>query len=454
MRNLLLYFLVFSIVSCGQENKSADRDEIEPIQVANSAPLNTNVKAVEHFQVQGDLRVEDRSLLEPKPFDKLTESVQAKLTKEGKLINILNDDGTIYVVDAAVTNRSVNQQGFISSRNIAYSKAVLKAKTKILRVLGEVVKSEKNFQDYFNDGSGGIDPALVEKASYLDKLKAVADKSLDRALEELGVDKSEIMLMNQGKKEEQYRNAYSSLLETYGAALMNGVTTVKIVEGDLGNDYQVAVCLKFSPAQSLEAANQNNLGATKEVFGSDAVKKLQTIKPEKLISNLGAQLFKDDNGKRFLVGFGQASVRQSDKNQSRYEMAGYRKARLNALSSIKDFIAEDLSFQEIASSVEKSRGYFDGTTEEYYEDKMNLLIEAKSTTAKISTMDLRQWKGIHPVSKNLVVGYMIVLTSDTTIEFERPNSSSQNKSTNSNKSSGPTSKSEFLESSDLEGEDF
>ena len=85
---------------------------------------------------------------------------------------------------------------------------------------------------------------------------------------------------------------------------------------------------------------------------------------------------------------------------------------------------------------------------------MNLLIEAKSTTAKISTMDLRQWKGIHPVSKNLVVGYMIVLTSDTTIEFERPNSSSQNKSTNSNKSSGPTSKSEFLESSDLEGEDF
>ena len=103
MRNLLLYFLVFSIVSCGQENKSADRDEIEPIQVANSAPLNTNVKAVEHFQVQGDLRVEDRSLLEPKPFDKLTESVQAKLTKEGKLIQdfkLMNHKNSTHVLNA------------------------------------------------------------------------------------------------------------------------------------------------------------------------------------------------------------------------------------------------------------------------------------------------------------------------------------------------------------------
>ena len=92
--------------------------------------------------------------------------------------------------------------------------------------------------------------------------------------------------------------------------------------------------------------------------------------------------------------------------------------------------------------------YFDGTTDEYWVDKMNLLIEAKSTTIKMSTIPIRQWKGVHPISKNLVVGNIVVLTEDNTIEFEKP------KSTGQNKSSGSTDKSDFLESSDLEGEDF
>ena len=84
---------------------------------------------------------------------------------------------------------------------------------------------------------------------------------------------------------------------------------------------------------------------------------------------------------------------------------------------------------------------------------MNLLIEAKSTTIKMSTIPIRQWKGVHPISKNLVVGNIVVLTEDNTIEFEKSKSNDQNNST-TNKSSGSTDKSDFLESSDLEGEDF
>ena len=455
MRNLILIFLVISTLACGQQEKGADRNEIQPILVAESnGSVSSDVSAVEHFGFSGDLTVEDRSLIVPTPFDKLQESVQAKLMKDGKLINIQNDDGTIYVVEAASTNRSINEQGFITSRNIAYSRAVLKAKTKILQLLGETVRSEKDLSDYYNDGSGGPDPDLMQKASYIDKLKAVASKSLDRALEELGADKSEIMQMNQEQKEKMYSNEFRLLIETYGAALMNGVTTVKIVEGDNGNDYQVAVCIKFSPEQSRQAANQSNLGASKDIFNSDAVKKLQSIDTDKLISSLGAQLFKDDNGKRFLVGFGQASVRKSDRNQSRYEMAGYRKARLRAISSIKDFLSEDLVYQEVSEEAEKSISYFDGTTDEYWVDKMNLLIEAKSTTIKMSTIPIRQWKGVHPISKNLVVGNIVVLTEDNTIEFEKSKSNGQNKSSTTNKSSGSTDKSDFLESSDLEGEDF
>ena len=134
MRNLILIFLAIGTIACGQQEKGADRDEIQPILVAESnGSVSSDVNAVEHFGVSGDLTVDDRSLIVSTPFDKLQESVQAKLMKDGKLINIQNDDGTIYVVEAASTNRSTNEQGFITSRNIAYSRAVLKAKTKILQ---------------------------------------------------------------------------------------------------------------------------------------------------------------------------------------------------------------------------------------------------------------------------------------------------------------------------------
>lgn len=451
IKNIIYFLTVLIVFSCGQEAKQgAERTGIQPIKLSDEPSVNSNVEPIAHFDVSEDLNVENLSEIVDTPLDKLRESVQAKLMKDGKMLNAINDDGSIYVVDAAATNRSSNQSGFITSRNIAYSRALLKAKTGILFLLGETVRSEKNLSDYGNDGSGGSDPDLYKKASTLDKIKEVASKSLDRALEELGADKSEIMQMNQDQKEKMYSYEYGQLLETYGASMMNGVTTVKIVEGDSGNDYQVAVCIKFSPEQSAEAANQQSLGASKEIFNSNAIKKLQNISSDKLVSNMGAQLFKDDNGKRFLVGFGQASVKKVNRNQSRLEMSGYRKARLRAISQIKDFLSEDLVFQEIQEEAEKSIQYFDGTSSEYFVDKMNLLIEAKSTTIKMSTLPIRQWKGVHPISKNVVVGQIIVLTEDNTIDFAKPKGKSANKT---NKKSS-TKKSKFLESSDLEDEDF
>ena len=451
IKNIIYFLTVLIVFSCGQEAKQgAERTEIQPIKLSDEPSVNSNVEPIAHFDVSEDLNVENLSEIVDTPLDKLRESVQAKLMKDGKMLNAINDDGSIYVVDAAATNRSSNQSGFITSRNIAYSRALLKAKTGILFLLGETVRSEKNLSDYGNDGSGGSDPDLYKKASTLDKIKEVASKSLDRALEELGADKSEIMQMNQDQKEKMYSYEYGQLLETYGASMMNGVTTVKIVEGDSGNDYQVAVCIKFSPEQSAEAANQQSLGASMEIFNSNAIKKLQNISSDKLVSNMGAQLFKDDNGKRFLVGFGQASVKKVNRNQSRLEMSGYRKARLRAISQIKDFLSEDLVYQEIIEQAEKSIQYFDGTSSEYIVDKMNLLIEAKSTTIKMSTLPIRQWKGVHPISKNVVVGQIIVLTEDNTIDFAKPKGKSANKT---NKKSS-TKKSKFLESSDLEDEDF
>ena len=111
--------------------------------------------------------------------------------------------------------------------------------------------------------------------------------------------------------------------------MIKGVSVIKIVEGEIGrNDYQIAVCVKYSPEQQAQASNQENLGASKEVFNSKIVKKLISTNSEKLISKLGAQVFSDENGNRFLLGFGQASVRKVEKNQSRYVQSGKGKGAI------------------------------------------------------------------------------------------------------------------------------
>ena len=66
MRNLILIFLVISALACGQQEKGADRNEIQPILVAESnGSVSSDVSAVEHFGFSGDLTVEDRSLIVP-----------------------------------------------------------------------------------------------------------------------------------------------------------------------------------------------------------------------------------------------------------------------------------------------------------------------------------------------------------------------------------------------------
>ena len=314
----------------------------------------------------------------------------------------------------------------------------------------EALTSGRSFSSFENYGTGGQDPDAIKKASYLDKLKEVADKSLDRALQELGVDDSEIAKLNGTQKEQMYNNSYNSLASSYVAEMLKGVTIVKIVEGEIGNvDYQVAVCIKYSPEQQAEAHNQQALGASKEVFNSKTLEKLRTLEPEKLISKLGAQIFKDENGNRFLVGFGQTSVQKVNKNQSRRIQMGERKARLDALQNMKNFLGEDLVTKEIRSISEKDIQYADNSQEYFSEDSYRTLINSKTSTIDIQSTPLRTWRAIHPVSKHLVVGTMVVLTKSNNLNFSTSGTSSSKGSTNS-----ATEKSDFIESDDLDGEDF
>lgn len=443
---LLIISVLFSCSSRDSENQDSSADTIVPESAEESSVSNDggNINSVAHFPVAEDLSL-DNSVIIDLPSDKLAESVTAKLQSKGKSLNTVNSDGSVYIIGTASTGVPSNKSGFISSRNIAFAKAEMRAKVELLRLSGEVITSERN-SALVSKNIQGSDPDASSKASMIEKAAAVVDKSLDKALLELGVSDSEISSMNQEAKEKRYSENFYNYVSSYVGSMIKGVSVIKIAEGEVGSsDYEVAVCVKYSPEQQEEAADIKNLGASKEVINSNTVKNIQSLAAEKLISKLGAQFFKDENGNKFILGFGQSSVQKSSQRQSNFINIGRRKARLQAIENIKNLLSEDLVGKEISESIEKISEFQSGEQSLYTEENFSELIKSKRSSIKLNTMNIRDWKGNHPVSNSLVVGTIVILTEQNNVDF---NSTTETKKVNE------TQKSDYKVSEDIEGEDW
>ena len=435
-----LLFLIFPLlVGCGGSDSNIDSNA-NNIQIEKE---DTSSKEKPAITINEDLSI-DNSVITDLPSDMLKETISSLLQAKGKSLNTINSDGSIYIIASASTAVPVNSSGFIASRNIAFSKAEMRAKTELLRLTGEVITSERN-SSLISRNKQGNDPDAVRKASFIEKVSTLADKSIDKALKELGVSDTEISALNQSQKEKRYNESFYNYTSSFVASMIKGVSVVKIAEGEVGNnDYQIAVCVKYSPEQQSEAAALSSLGATESVLNSNVVSKLKSLEAEKLMSKLGAQFFKDENGKRFVVGFGQSAVQKSDQRQSNFINIGRRKARLQAIENIKNLLAEDLVGKEIDENVEKITEFQDGEQSLYTESNYSELIQSKKSSIKMNTMNLSDWQGTHPVSNSFVVGTIVILTESNNLNFADDTQADSKK----------TKKSEYKVSSDIEGEEL
>lgn len=444
MKKLILFLSIIIFLSCGGNTNKKDTNAKNISEEKPTVESSTNA-GTQHFPVSEDLSL-DNSVIVDLPSDKLSETINSILGKKGKSMNTVNQDGSIYIIGTASTGVPVNSNGFITSRNIAFSKAELRAKMELLRLSGEVITSERN-SALVSKNVQGNDPDAVRKATFIEKVATVADKSLDKALEELGVSQSEISGLNQNQKEKRYSENFYNYVSSYVASMVKGVAVIKIAEGEVGsNDYQVAVCIKYSPEQQSESANLQTLGASQKVINSKTVNNIKTLGPDKLMSKLGAQFFKDENGNKFVLGFGQSSVIKTQNRQSNMVNIGRRKARLQAVENIKNLLAEDLVGKEISETIEKISEFQDGEQSLYTEDNFSELIKSKKSSLKMNTMNIKDWQGTHPVSGSFVVGTIVILTESNNIQF---NSSNDKKGKDDT-----TQKSEYSVSESIEGEDF
>lgn len=389
MKKVLLLLILIGIIVGQEVNDLASSDAVTETQ---------NVEAI----------------IEKFPEDYLRESITASLAKKGKALGTINDDGSVYIIGSATTAVPSNASRFIASRNAAFSIAVLNAKINFLRLSGEQITSSRNVSTMENLVEGS-DPDAVAKASKLKKASMIVDKNLDKALGELGVSQTEISRMNAGKKEAIYSQKFFEQTQSLVAGLLRGVSVVRIAEGESGNrDYQVSVVVKYSPdylkLASTIMSNANYQLDPKQP--SSTLDKIKNASPEDLISRLGTSIIIDENGNMVVLGYGQQAVRKTTRRQSSAVSNAASRARLQAINNIKNFVSEDLIGDELFQQSEKISEYVDGSQQYFSQELWKNAIESKSTTLNIASYVMKQWRGIHPDSKQELVGVIVAWTPE------------------------------------------
>lgn len=393
---LLLVLLFANMLLFASDNKS---EEIR--KLANSEAMK---------EVQ-DLTVE----IKPYPADVLREFVTKSLGKKGKSLGQVNSDGTIYNIGAASTGVPSNRNGFIASRNIAFRKAVLIAKSEFIRAQGMKVSSEEGMSilDNFIEGT---DPETQKKASFLQKLGRLANQSVDKALIELGVSETEVSKMNQGAKEAMFREEYRQKGLQFAAGMLKGLSVCKIVEGEVGgNDYQVAVLVKYSKEnQALAAMIQDDknyqLSAQKP---SKTLDKIRNADPKDLLPRMGVLTTVDKDGQSIVLAYGQSEIRKTSSRQSAAESRAFSQAANIARDNLKNFIAQDIALEEITENAEVLSSYADGSQDFFSQNKFEQSIQSKmSSVENLRSYEMKRWKAQHPESGHLVAGVIIAWSKD------------------------------------------
>ena len=460
LKIISLILITFLIIKCSSENKKDDDSSATNIKMEtadNSSGVNNNSESNKINSYDSKLKVEDlagEDEFVERPKYVLEESIDNILASKNKFRDNVNTDGSIYLVVSESTVRPSNGSGFINSRNAAFGKALLKAKMKILSIQGEALTTDRE-AEFITKFKDGTDPELSKRLNFLEKVGKLANQSVDKALIELGMDQNEVRGMNEKQKEKALQDNYREYASTCVYSMLRGISVVKVAEGEIGrNDYQVAICVKYSPEDQELAARQNNLGANKDVQNSEAINKIRSLSPEKLISMMGAKYYTDENGNRFAIGFGQSPIRKSERRQSTFEEKAVSQAEIRAKANLSNLLGETIEGKEIDEFIEKETEFQDGELSLYTEENYSRLIDSKKKTINMSSITIHRWRGKHPVSNTAIMGAVVLLTEKNSVNFKTNNYQNKEKiKSNSNKKE-KTSKSKIYQSEEDDGADF
>ena len=340
-------------------------------------------------------------------------------SKTGRALNQRMARGELYVgyaTDEVAVDPNHKQWG--KFRSMAYEKALIKAENNYLAAQGLEITSEK-VRSLFNDASGEVpdfdDSDLKSDSKFgqlLDKLVAFASGTLDKELEELGIDPAEYNSLPPAQKHVMLSDHIQKDTVKKAVGKLSGVVPYKTFEAknEAGN-HVIGVIIVASPKMRQFAHDVIHSGGdiapNPDAAGVPIYDQVKANSAD-LFNRFGIRKLVDEEGYPVLISYGQWAngYRGNDgrKQRRQREMAEIQ-ARSLADSQIAFFVAGKANYTDsstIGALVEDS----DTVDQENFhtQETVNRVIDtvrqdtkAKAKAKLTGLIDLYTWSQPHPL---------------------------------------------------------
>lgn len=314
-----------------------------------------------------------------------------------------NADGRYVAVGSSAIAGSPSDKNFQTSRRIAFQKAMLEAKTEIVKQFSLEISSKLEYAltepSEFEREEAKKAAAAVEP-SILDKLQTLAHKKLDKELEKEGVTKE--ALPEEEVKGLLNTEDFKKVTEQVAKAQVGALVVSKIFE----QDGEIAVVAYYSDKTKLLAGAINGTGACpkgKPRKNGSIAEWVRGLKVgTQLYPAMGVQLTTDEDGNIAILSYGQATSKSMSKTSAK---AAFAKATASADADIRSFAGEAVAFAQVDKEMQSNREFENGTFESATDTAMDQRISAVADKLKITGITtLRTWNFVDKRSGTGVYG--------------------------------------------------
>lgn len=346
---------------------------------------------------------------EKTPLDSWHDWLESKKLNDG----VNERKGKFFVISMARANVSKpsSAKSWINSRNFAYERAHLNAKTNLAKEIRTLIETGRGLSlfEQADNPPPNIKEA-VEKLSVMDKALALTDKALDQEIKKYdpnwdgtGRSKEEREQKRIVLKESFYKN-----IAAQAQRFVSGALVAKIIEGTNAQGfYEVLVGIAWSPSLGKIARAMYDEGYTIALTKPDRpirkqIREMIEKRPGLLATTVGVYKRKNEKGETVLISFSAVPL-------SRSRALNENKARLFASSYISEFISESVVSNAKTSGGEIFQEYKDGTTAVFDNSKYQEDITSQSKKVSVAGLtSLFQWEGKHPHSQqDIYVGLYV-----------------------------------------------
>lgn len=348
----------------------------------------------------------------------------------------LNEGGVIIIPERELiispasefTKVGLGQPGWIESRVVAFEKAEMEAKAKIIKYLAESVETKRSlsFLEHaaWSDGEVQKVKDLGDVQQTLERIGkktlALTEGTLDSALAKIDPDYDPAKYDNKSPEDLQViaEDMFNRQVKAVAMKSLIGVTPLYSTEGKGDNEYEVLVGVIWSPKLNRLAMNLFN-----DEYAIPPVKAgkplLQQIPDNNLnlLSTIGTRIVIDENGEFAVLAYGQAQPRRTSPKRAESALHQAKQVAANrARAAMVNFIKEGLALRDEEISQELSQEFSDMTvgTETLREYKH--FIKGKKVKVKLSGLRvLKEWSMKHPATGQKVAGAVVAWSPASTV---------------------------------------